>query len=69
MTALYPHVPIEDERDTHEMDFEAIAESAYEEYWHATEDDGQVTDFDEDEREENDDTRDVYFSYVSAIEA
>ena len=69
MTALYPHAPVDDDRDSREMEFEATAESAYEEYWHAMEDDGQVTDFDEDASEEKDDTRDVYFSYVSAIEA
>ncbi|MFO0935840.1 MAG: hypothetical protein U0798_04895 [Gemmataceae bacterium] len=52
-----------------ETELEPTPDSAYEEYWHAMEDDAPMTRFDEDEPEFSDETRDVYSTYVSAIEA
>lgn len=55
MTALLPPLPATEPED------------AYESFWHATEDDVGVPDFDADEHPEDGD--DVYFTYVSRVEA
>ena len=44
-------------------------ESAYEKFWHAMEDDVSVPDFDADEHDADFASGDVYFEYVSSIEA
>ena len=51
------------------VDFDLAPEDAYAEFWHATEDDVSVPDFDADERDGEFDPNDVYFAYVSSIEA
>lgn len=76
MAAFSPAYPVVCDRDSHselelqmETELEPTPDSAYEEYWHAMEDDAPMTRFDEDEPEFSDETRDVYSTYVSAIEA
>lgn len=44
-------------------------DDAYEVFWHAAEDDVGVTSFDADEPETLSDADDVYFAFVSAVEA
>jgi hypothetical protein len=44
-------------------------DDAYEVFWHAAEDDVRVTSFDADEAETLSDADDVYFAFVSAVEA
>ena len=44
-------------------------EDAYEEFWHETEDDVGVLDFDADEHVGEADEDDVYFAFVSSVEA
>lgn len=46
-----------------------ISEDAYEEFWHATEDDVCFADFDADEHPGEADEDDVYFAFVSSVEA
>ena len=60
MTALLPSPALA-------LDREPV--SAYEEFWHAMEDDVGVPDFDADERDADFASGDVYFEYVSSIEA
>jgi len=44
-------------------------DDAYEVFWHAAEDDVGVTSFDADEPDSLSDADDVYFAFVSAVEA
>ena len=66
MTATLHSPPAEFD---HDSDFDHKPEGAYEEFWHATEDDLCATDFDADDRSEDLDPDDVYFAFVSSIEA
>lgn len=45
------------------------SDDAYEVFWHAAEDDVGVTSFDSDEPDTLSDADDVYFAFVSAVEA
>ena len=45
------------------------SDGAYEAFWHAAEDNVGVTSFDADEPETLSDSDDVYFAFVSAVEA
>jgi hypothetical protein len=51
------------------LDPAVLATDAYEEFWHATEDDVSVPDFDADEWHGETDETDVYGTYVGRVEA
>ncbi len=60
MTTAYSPVTLPDPSPT---------DDAYAEFWHAMEDDGAVTSFDEEDVDAEPDADDVYFAFVSSIEA